>query len=48
MKKKNDRRMKKNERRVGNVCFSTRGVGTFVPSSRELKLASDTRPLVFS
>ncbi len=39
MKKKNDRRMKKNERRVKNACFSTRGVGTLVPSSRELKLA---------
>jgi hypothetical protein len=29
---------KKNERRVKNACFSTHGVGTFVPSSRELKL----------
>jgi hypothetical protein len=38
MKKKNDRRMKKNKRRVKNACFSTRGVGTSVPSSRELKL----------
>jgi hypothetical protein len=38
MKKKNDRRMKKDERRVKNACYSTRGVGTLVPSSRELKL----------
>ena len=27
-----------NERRVKNACFSTRGVGTLVPSSRVLKL----------
>ena len=26
------------ERRVKNACFSTRGVGTLVPSSRVLKL----------
>jgi hypothetical protein len=38
MKKKNDRRTKKDERRVKNACFSTRGVGTLVPSSCELKL----------
>jgi hypothetical protein len=38
MKKKNDRRTKKDERRVKKECFSTRGVGTVVPSSRELKL----------
>jgi hypothetical protein len=47
MKKKNDRRMKKNERRVKNACFSTRGLGTLVPSSRELKLTHrDSAPRV--
>jgi hypothetical protein len=38
MKKKNNSRMKKDESRVKNACFSTRVVGTLVPSSRELKL----------
>jgi hypothetical protein len=33
-----EERMKKDEMRVKNACFSTRVVGTLVPSSRELKL----------